>query len=157
MSVVVGRDQHRAQITAEWLDTESGEVSRARVMPADRAGVKRFLARFDGQQLEAALEATTGWRFVIEELTAVGAQAHLAEPAETSALKGNKKREDRPGRRAASARVVDDGALAGVLRARRITCWTYARGCDCVTRSSISAASGSSASTRFSVTTATRR
>lgn len=92
MSIVMGLDQHRAQITAEWLDTETGEVSRARVMPADRAGVKGFLAGFDGQQLEAALEATTGWRFVVEELAAVGAQAHLAEPAETSALKGNKKR-----------------------------------------------------------------
>ena len=39
-----------------------------------------------------ALEATTGWRFVVEELHAVGARVHLAEPAETSALRGNKKR-----------------------------------------------------------------
>ena len=51
-----------------------------------------FLARFAGQQLEVALEATTGWRFVVEELHAVGAEPHLAEPAEASALKGNKKR-----------------------------------------------------------------
>jgi hypothetical protein len=35
----MGLDQHRAQITAEWLDTETGEVSRARVMPAERDGV----------------------------------------------------------------------------------------------------------------------
>jgi len=89
VSIVMGLDQHRAQITAEWLDTETGEVSRARVMPADRNGVRMFLARFEGRQLEAALEATTGWRFVVEELVAVGARAHLAEPAETSALKGN--------------------------------------------------------------------
>ena len=60
MTVVMGLDQHRAQITAEWLDTETGEVSRARVMPADRDGVRRFLSRFAGQQLEVALEATTG-------------------------------------------------------------------------------------------------
>ena len=39
-----------------------------------------------------ALEATTGWRFVVEELHAVGARVHLAEPAETSALRGSKKR-----------------------------------------------------------------
>ena len=38
------------------------------------------------------MEATTGWRFVVEELRAVGAEPHLAEPAEASALKGNKKR-----------------------------------------------------------------
>src|SRR4051812_17857056 len=56
----MGLDQHRAQITAEWLDTDTGEVSRARVMPADRAGVKRFLTRFECRELEAALEATTG-------------------------------------------------------------------------------------------------
>jgi transposase len=88
----MGVDQHRAQITAEWLDTETGEVSRARVVPADRSGVRRFLTRFEGRHLEVALEATTGWRFVVEELVAVGAEPHLAEPAEASALKGNKKR-----------------------------------------------------------------
>jgi len=38
------------------------------------------------------LEATTGWRFVVEELRAVGAGVHLAEPAETSARRGPKKR-----------------------------------------------------------------
>ena len=38
MSIVMGVDQHRAQITAEWidLDLDSGEISRARVSPADR-------------------------------------------------------------------------------------------------------------------------
>lgn len=92
MSIVMGLDQHRAQITAEWIDTATGEVSRGRVAPADRAGVRRFLARFGGQQLEVALEATTGWRFVVEELRRFGAQVHLAEPAETSARKGHKKR-----------------------------------------------------------------
>jgi transposase len=92
MSIVMGIDQHRAQITAEWIGLPSGEISRARVRPADRAGVRRFLARFAGERLEVALEATTGWRFVVEELRAVGAVVHLAEPAETAALRGNKKR-----------------------------------------------------------------
>jgi len=92
MSIVMGIDQHRGQITAEWIDMATGEISRARVRPADRAGVCRFLARFAGQQLEVALEATTGWRFLVEELRAVGAVVHLAEPAETAALRGNKKR-----------------------------------------------------------------
>ena len=92
MSIVMGVDQHRAQITAEWIDRATGEISRARVRPADRAGVRRFLSRFAGEQLEVALEATTGWRFLVEELRAVGAVVHLAEPAETAALRGNKKR-----------------------------------------------------------------
>ncbi len=96
MSIVMGVDQHRAQITAEWIDLDSGEISRARVSPADRDGVRRFLARFAGRQLEVALEATTGWRFFVEELRAVGARVHLAELAETAALRGNKQREDRP-------------------------------------------------------------
>jgi hypothetical protein len=52
VTIVMGLDQHRAQITAEWLDTETGEVSRARVTPADRRGVRRFLTRFAGQRLE---------------------------------------------------------------------------------------------------------
>ena len=92
MTIVMGLDQHRAQITAEWLDTATGEISRARIAPADRAGVRRFAGRFRGQELEVALEATTGWRFVVEELQAVGARVHLAEPAETAARRGTKKR-----------------------------------------------------------------
>src|SRR5215213_5677077 len=88
----MGLDQHRAQITGEWLDTDTGEVGRGRVVPADRAGVRRFLSRFRGRELEVALEATTGWRFVVEELRRVGAVVHLAEPAETAARRGNKKR-----------------------------------------------------------------
>jgi transposase len=92
VTIVMGLDQHRAQITAEWLDTQSGEVSRGRVAPAHREGVRRFLARFRGCELEVALEATTGWRFVVEELRAIGAGVHLAEPAETASRRGNKKR-----------------------------------------------------------------
>jgi transposase len=92
VAIVMGLDQHRAQITADWPDTESGEVRRARLTPAHRDGVRQFLARFAGQRLELALEATTGWRFVVEELQLVGADVHRAEPAETSSLRGTKKR-----------------------------------------------------------------
>jgi transposase len=90
--IVMGLDQHRGQITAEWIQIETGEVSRARVAPAHREPVRRFLGRFRGVELEVALEATTGWRFVVEELRAIGAGVHLAEPAETAARRGNKKR-----------------------------------------------------------------
>src|SRR6516165_5708357 len=88
----MGLDQHRGQITGEWVETETGEVQRARVAPADRAAVRKFLSRFRGQDLEVALEATTGWRFVVEELRRIGAAVHLAEPAETAGLRGPKKR-----------------------------------------------------------------
>ena len=92
MTIVMGCDQHRAQITVEWIDTTTGEISRRRVAPADRDGVQKFLAPFRSQPLEVALEATTGWQFVVEELERVGARVHLAEPAETAAMRGNKKR-----------------------------------------------------------------
>ena len=92
MTIVMGLDQHRSQITAEWIDTTTGEIGRSRVRPADRAGVRRFLGRFAGQRLEVALEATTGWRFVVQELCAIGAAVRLAEPAETAARRGRKKR-----------------------------------------------------------------
>jgi len=92
VSIVMGLDQHRGQITGEWIDTETGEVQRTRVAPADRAAVRKFLQRFRGRELAVALEATTGWRFVVEELRRIGAVVHLAEPAETAGLRGPKKR-----------------------------------------------------------------
>ena len=79
MAIVMGLDQHRAQITAEWIDTATGEIARSRVAPAHRESVRRFLGRFRGLKLEVALEATTGWRFVVEELCRAGARVHLAE------------------------------------------------------------------------------
>lgn len=92
MTIVVAFDQHREQITFDALETETGELHRGRIRPADRLGFRRWLRRWGGAEIEAALEATTGWRFMVEELRAVGAQVHLAEPAETSARRGPKKR-----------------------------------------------------------------
>jgi hypothetical protein len=42
----MGLDQHRGQITGEWIDTDSGEVAPTRVAPADRAAVRKLLQRF---------------------------------------------------------------------------------------------------------------
>ena len=72
-------------------------VDRRDLAQADRAGRPRWracasLAASAASELEVALEATTGWRFVVEELQAIGAQVHLAEPAETAARRGTKKR-----------------------------------------------------------------
>jgi transposase len=116
VTIVMGLDQHRAQITAEWVDTETGEISRARVAPAHREAVRRFLSRFRGRQIGVALEATTGWRFVVEELRLIGASVHLAEPAETSALRGRKKR---PKTDRADARHLRELLMLGKLP----ECW----------------------------------
>ena len=103
MTIVMGLDQHRAQITAEWIDTDTGEISRARVTPADREAVRRFLERFAGQELEVALEATTGWRFVVEELRASARGASRRAGGDQRAAREQEAREERPGGREASA------------------------------------------------------
>ncbi len=65
------------------------------------------------------MEATTGWRFVVQELQAIGAHVHLAEPAETAARRGQEAPQDRSGRRQASARAVDGRPAAGVVDCAR--------------------------------------
>jgi transposase len=92
MSIVGAFDVHRRQLTFEYLDTESGELRNGRVAPADRAHLRAWLHRFDGRDDVAfALEGCTGWRYVVEELTRAGLAAHLAEPADTAALRGRKR------------------------------------------------------------------
>ena len=54
--------------------------------------LRAWLEQFGSQPADFALEATTGWRFVAEELEHAGYAAHLAEPADTRALRGPKRR-----------------------------------------------------------------
>jgi transposase len=91
MTIVAGFDVHRAQITFDALDQETGEVRRGRVRATPEA-VREWAGRFVGEQVHVAVEAGTGWLFVCEALREAGATAHLAEPAETSALRGPKRR-----------------------------------------------------------------
>jgi transposase len=73
MSIVDAFDVHRRQLTFDYLDTVTGEVQRGRVMPADRDHLRQWLARFAGQDdAHFALEGFTGWRYVVEELSAAG-------------------------------------------------------------------------------------
>ncbi len=93
-SIVGGLDIHRKQITFDYADTVTGEVSCGQIAPADRAHLRAWLAgRFEHPEDAAfAVEACTGWRYVTEELAAAGIAAHLAEPADTAAQRGTKKR-----------------------------------------------------------------
>ena len=92
MSIVGAFDVHRRQLTFDYLDTVTGEVKRGRVLPADRQHLRQWLARFAGQDdVHFALEGCTGWRYVTEELAAAGIIPHLAEPADTAALRGRKR------------------------------------------------------------------
>jgi len=62
------------------------------VAPADREHLRAWLARFTGdEEVRFALEGCTGWRYVVEELAAAGVEPHLAEPADTAALRGRKR------------------------------------------------------------------
>jgi transposase len=92
MGIVVALDVHRRQITYKALDRETGEVTRGRIAPAARVDVRAWLAQFAGGEAEFALEGTTGWRFVVEEIERAGHRAHLADPAETAARRGRKLR-----------------------------------------------------------------
>src|SRR5436190_11167459 len=92
MRIVVALDVHRRQITFKTLDRESGEVRRGRIVPATRGAVREWLEQFAGCEAEFALEGTTGWRFVVEEIERAGHRAHLADPAETAGKRGRKRR-----------------------------------------------------------------
>ena len=92
MPIVGGLDIHRKQITFDYLDTETGQVQRGQVSPADREHLRAWLARFAGRKDVAfAAEGCTGWRYVAEELAAAGVAAHLAEPADTAFARGRKR------------------------------------------------------------------
>jgi transposase len=91
MAIVAGFDVHRAQITFDALDTETGEVSRGRI-DATPAAVARWAQRFAGREIDVAVEACTGWLFVCDALVVADATPHLAEPVETRALRGPKRR-----------------------------------------------------------------
>lgn len=93
MAIVGGFDVHRAQITFDYLDTETGEITTGQIRPATRLALRHWLSRFAGRvDVAFAVEGCTGWRFVVEELGQVGIEAHLAEPADTAAQRGRKKR-----------------------------------------------------------------
>ena len=73
MSIVGGLDIHRKQITFDYLDTDTGQVRRGQISPADREHLRAWLARFAGcDDVAFAVEGCTGWRYVAEELAAAG-------------------------------------------------------------------------------------
>jgi transposase len=92
MAIIGGLDVHRSQITYDWVDTDTGQGRRGRLAPAHREQLRAWLEQFTGQQATFALEGCTGWRYVVEELQRAGIATHLAEPADTSTLRGPKRR-----------------------------------------------------------------
>ncbi len=117
MPIVGGLDIHRKQITFDYLDTVTGEVRRGQVVPADRAHLRAWLARFAGRDDVAfAVEGCTGWRYVTGELAAAGIVAHVGEPADTAAARGRK--------RHAKTDKTDSAHLRRLLAEGRLAeCW----------------------------------
>jgi transposase len=116
MAMVCGLDLHRRQITFDTVEVESGEEWRGRIWQPDRARVRRWLredvARRANGAVALAVEGCTGWRYVVEEITTAGFEAHVAEPADTQAARGRKHRAktDRT-----DARLLRDLLVAGEL------------------------------------------
>jgi len=117
MSMVCGLDLHRGQITFDILVERSGEVWRGRIWKPDRQRFRRWLEnevgpRASDGEVKIAVEGCTGWRYVVEEIEAVGFEAHVAEPADTQAMRGRKKhaKTDRT-----DARLLRDLLQAGEL------------------------------------------
>ena len=50
MTVVIGFDIHREQVTYDALDDATGEVKRGRIAPADRPALRRFLTSLPAGQ-----------------------------------------------------------------------------------------------------------
>ena len=157
MSIVMGLDQHRAQITAEWL-RHGDRRGRA------GAGGAGATARRCGGFWRVSAARARGGVGGDDRLAVRGRGArpgrrgvHLAEPAETSALRGNKKRakSDRADARHLRELLMVEPA-AGVVDRARSPARPARAGAGCGTRSPSSAASGSSASRRCSITTAAR-
>lgn len=93
MEIVNGLDLHRSQITFKTVDLRTGEAHRGSVVPGARDALREWLDGFEpGVDTHFAVEGTTGWRFVVEEVQAHGFTAHLVDPAELSALRGPKRR-----------------------------------------------------------------
>src|SRR2546426_4318824 len=117
MSIVGGLDIHRKQLTFDYLDQATGEVKSGRIAPADRGHLAVWLRRFEGvEQVTFAAEACTGWRYVVECLQAAGVRAQLAEPADTAAARGRKKR--------AKTDRADSRLLRELVEADRVPqCW----------------------------------
>ena len=112
MAIVGGLDIHRRQITFDVLDTETGQVRQGRIMGVTRDRFRKWLTQFAGQEVDLACEGCTGWRFVVEEVQRVGFRAHLAEPADTAALRGTKRRAKTDG---ADARLMREALVDGRL------------------------------------------
>lgn len=84
-------DIDKSVMQAAVLDSDSGELTDAR-FPATREALRAWALPLVGRVAAVAIEATSGWRWVWRELSVLGLEVQLAEPAQTRALRGRKRK-----------------------------------------------------------------
>jgi hypothetical protein len=159
MGIVGGLDIHRKQITFHYVDTVTGQVSCGQIGRADRARLRMWLRKngADREDVAFAVEACTGWRYVVEELTAANVEAHLGEPAETAAARGRKRRAKTDRSDSRLLRELLEQAGCPNAGSRRHMCWNAGRCCRRIWICGSSTRPGCSVFTRCVSTRAPRR
>jgi transposase len=84
-------DIHKLVFQAAVLESETGELSEQR-FAAERGALDDWAMRWQGQLAAVAVEATTGWRWVVARLQAHGFEVRLVDPGQASALQGRRRR-----------------------------------------------------------------
>ncbi len=80
-------DIHKEVFQAAVLDDDTGEWHESR-FKASRDDLAAWANQWRGQVTDVTVEATTGWRWVCQELQSLGFRMHLADPAQARALRG---------------------------------------------------------------------
>jgi transposase len=83
-------DIHKHVFQAAVFDADSGEVVEAR-FPATREALGDWAMEWQGRLTAVAIEATSGWRWVVRELQQQGFVVQLADPGQAVALKGKRR------------------------------------------------------------------
>jgi transposase len=91
VSLYAAIDIHKHVFQAAVVDSESGEVTEAR-FAATREKLEDWAMRWQGRVEAVAVEATTGWRWVAQELQKRGFEVQLVDPGQASALQGRRRR-----------------------------------------------------------------
>lgn len=90
--VIAAIDIGKSVLQAAALETASGVSSEAR-FAADRESLRTWVDAFQGRLGRVAIEATTGWKWIANELFARGVEeVLLVDPGEAAARKGKKRR-----------------------------------------------------------------
>jgi transposase len=84
-------DIHKHVFQGVVLDPETGEMRDER-FAATREDLCGWASQLIGVSSVVAVEATTGWRWVVRELTGLGLDVRLAEPGEARALRGRRRK-----------------------------------------------------------------